>query len=53
MKKNPSIGCSVTTCQYHSLEENYCTLQQIMVGSHELHPTQIEGTDCESFEPKA
>lgn len=49
MKKNPSIGCTVQQCQYHAGNENYCTLQQIMVGTHECHPTKVECTDCESF----
>ena len=49
MNKNSSIGCTVVSCKYHAGNENYCTLQQIMVGTHEAHPTQIECTDCESF----
>lgn len=53
MKKNPSIGCTVHLCRYHARLENYCTLQQIMVGTHEKNPTQVECTDCESFELKS
>ncbi len=53
MKKNPSIGCTVSSCKYHANEENYCTLQQIMVGTHENCPTEVQCTDCESFEYKA
>jgi len=54
MKKNEnrSIGCSVTQCDYHAQNENYCTLDSIMVGTHEAEPTQTECTDCESFRRK-
>lgn len=46
---NRSIKCSVTQCQNHSSEENYCTLDSIKVGTHEANPTVVECTDCESF----
>lgn len=52
MSKNASIGCTVNNCKYHAQDENYCTLQKIMVGTHETNPTQVECTDCESFELK-
>lgn len=52
MSKNTCIGCTVNNCKYHAQDENYCTLQKIMVGTHEPNPTQIECTDCESFELK-
>ncbi|PHV72253.1 DUF1540 domain-containing protein [Sporanaerobium hydrogeniformans] len=52
MKKNPSIKCSVQQCQYHACSENYCTLDSIQVGTHELNPTKVECTDCKSFELK-
>ena len=53
MKKKSSIGCTVNQCQHHAGTDNYCTLQQIMVGTHETNPTQVECTDCESFELKS
>ena len=53
MQKNSSIGCTVTSCQFHANTEDYCTLQKIMVGTHESHPTQVECTDCESFKLKS
>ena len=53
MEKNLSIGCSVNNCEYHSTSENYCTLDKIMVGTHEKNPTKIECTDCQSFKAKA
>ncbi|MBP3887499.1 MAG: DUF1540 domain-containing protein [Cellulosilyticum sp.] len=49
MKVNQSIGCTVSQCQYHAGNENYCTLNKIMVGTHEINPTQVKCTDCESF----
>lgn len=53
MQKNPSIGCTVSNCQFHAGNENYCTLQQIMVGTHGHAAKQVECTDCESFKLKS
>ena len=50
MSKNPSIGCTVEQCKYHCCSEDYCTLEQIMVGTHEADPKVPECTDCKSFE---
>lgn len=47
--KNPSIACTVTSCEHHAQGEDYCTLNAIKVGTHEQNPTQVECTDCESF----
>ncbi len=52
MKENKSIGCSVKSCEYHA-SSNYCTLDKIQVGTHESNPTQVECTDCQSFEAKS
>ena len=52
MEKNPSIECSINNCRYHAQSVNYCTLNKIKVGTHESNPTQVECTDCESFELK-
>lgn len=49
---NKSIACTVTACKYHSDCENYCTLNNINVGTHEANPTKSECTDCNSFECK-
>lgn len=49
MEKNPSIRCSIRNCRHHNHNENYCTLQEISVGTHESNPKKIECTDCESF----
>lgn len=46
---NRSIGCTVTQCEYHCGNENYCTLDKINVGTHEQNPTNVQCTDCESF----
>lgn len=50
--KNSSIKCSVEQCKHHAGEENYCTLDSINVGTHEMNPTKKECTDCDSFEVK-
>ncbi|MGI6751362.1 MAG: DUF1540 domain-containing protein [Anaerovoracaceae bacterium] len=49
---NPSIECVVTNCKYHCDTEDYCSLDSIIVGCHEEHPTKAECTDCQSFEIK-
>lgn len=51
MEENKSIGCSVSSCKYHA-DSDYCTLDKIQVGTHEPNPTEVECTDCESFEVK-
>lgn len=53
MSKNACIQCSIKECKHHCGDENYCSLNQIKVGTHENHPTKIECTDCESFVFKA
>lgn len=49
-KINQSIGCSVKQCKHHDQSQDYCVLDKIMVGTHEQNPTQVQCTDCESFE---
>ena len=49
---NTCIKCSVNNCTYHAQEKNYCTLNEIQVGTHESNPTMTECTDCESFKLK-
>lgn len=53
MSKNESIQCTIETCAHHAQEENYCSLDQILVGTHEANPTDKQCTDCESFEMKS
>lgn len=48
MDKNDSIKCSVQQCKYNN-KSDYCTLNQIKVGTHESNPTVVQCTDCESF----
>ncbi|PWL42668.1 DUF1540 domain-containing protein [Christensenella sp. MSJ-20] len=52
MQANKSIGCTVTQCVHHCQSENFCSLDQISVGTHEQNPTQCQCTDCESFRVK-
>lgn len=50
--ENKCIQCSVTQCRNHSSQGNYCALNTISVGTHEINPTVPECTDCNSFEKK-
>lgn len=49
---NKAIECTVTQCAYHCNQENYCSLNKILVGTHEANPTMNECTDCKSFQLK-
>ena len=49
-QENKSIRCTVQQCQHHSDRADYCTLDSIKVGTHEMNPTMKECTDCDSFE---
>ena len=51
-KANKCIECTVAQCAYHCDSENYCSLDRILVGTHELNPTVDQCTDCESFRKK-
>ena len=53
MEKNESIKCTINNCKYHCQSENYCSLNEIQVGTHEANPTKKECTDCNSFEMKS
>jgi len=48
-KTNPSIQCTVDQCAYHAKNANYCSLNSIKVGTHEVDPTVPQCTECESF----
>ena len=49
---NKSIECTVQTCAHHCGKENYCSLERILVGTHETNPTMDQCTDCMSFRKK-
>jgi len=49
---NKSIQCSVTSCEHHCENVDYCSLNTIKVGTHETNPTQKQCTDCQSFSLK-
>ncbi|MBQ9988112.1 MAG: DUF1540 domain-containing protein [Clostridia bacterium] len=51
-KANMSIGCCVESCKHHCSDRDYCTLDSIMVGTHECSPSKSECTDCQSFARK-
>lgn len=50
---NTHIGCTVCNCANHCDDQNYCTLDKIVVGTHEANPTKVQCTDCESFVMKS
>ena len=49
---NKSIECTVAQCANHCESENYCSLDRILVGTHEANPTVDQCTDCKSFRKK-
>ena len=49
---NKSIECTVQQCAYHCDSANYCSLDKILVGTHEQNPTLEQCTDCKSFRKK-
>jgi len=46
---NQSIKCTVQQCRHHAGGQNYCSLREIQVGTHEANPTESQCTDCQSF----
>ncbi len=48
-KANKCIECTVQQCAHHCDGQNYCTLDRIMVGTHEANPAMDQCTDCKSF----
>ena len=51
-KANQSIKCTVSQCEHHCPNQNFCSLSSITVGTHEANPTVVQCTDCESFAPR-
>lgn len=51
-KANPSIDCTITQCANHCSCENKCSLDRILIGTHEANPTVDQCTDCKSFRLK-
>ena len=50
-RPNKVISCSVNNCKFNCscAEGEYCSLDNILIGSHESNPTVLECTDCKSF----
>ncbi len=46
---NKCIECTVQQCAHHCGNSNYCTLDHILVGTHEMNPAMDQCTDCKSF----
>lgn len=51
-KANQSIKCTVQQCSNHCMDQNYCSLNEILVGTHEMNPSMDQCTDCKSFKAK-
>ena len=51
-KTNPGIACTVQQCAHRGGSRNYCTLDSILIGTHEHNPTEEQCTDCKSFRKK-
>ncbi len=51
-RKNPNIHCTVGQCAHNLCSENYCTLDQVHIDTHEADPTVKECVDCASFEKR-
>ena len=49
---NHCIACTVEQCAHHCKSDNYCSLDRILVGTHEYNPTEDACTDCKSFVKK-
>ncbi len=49
---NKCVECTVTQCANHCDSANYCSLERILVGTHEANPTVDQCTDCMSFRKK-
>ena len=49
MTANRCIECTVQQCAHHCRGENYCSLDRILVGTHEADPRVDACTDCKSF----
>jgi len=47
---NPSIKCKATQCKHHCQDENYCSLDCITIGAHDMSMGKDKCTDCESFD---
>ena len=46
---NQAIKCTVQQCKHHAATQNYCSLREILVGTHEGNPTESQCTDRKSF----
>ena len=46
---NKSIQCTGQQCKFHCKSKDFCSLDSIKVGTHEMNPTACECTDCTSF----
>ena len=49
---NKAIECTVSQCAHHCMDANFCSLDRILVGTHESNPTVDLCTVCMSFRKK-
>ena len=43
---NHCIECTVQQCENHCESQNYCALDRILVGTHEMNPTVDQCAAC-------
>ena len=51
-KYNKSIQCTVEDCKYHAGSCDHCTLNSVLIGSHNHTPLTEKETSCLSFDLK-
>lgn len=51
-QKNPNIHCTVEQCAHNLCTEQFCTLDQVQIGTHEADPSVKECVDCNSFKKR-
>ena len=49
-KPNRSIRCNVDSCRHRCSLDDYCSLDCVCIGTHEVDPAMNQCTDCQSFE---
>lgn len=51
MDKNQKINCTVGSCKYNNMENQECTLRQIMVAPmNDCHTKKADESMCSSYE---
>ena len=46
---NECIQCTIKNCAYHADTTDYCTLDTIKIGTHEMNPTTVSYTHLDVY----